>query len=113
MIVKNTYSIPEALDFDAEGIANTQGKQLAGPCELSFMKLNVLEAGGAVVSIFDGTSASDENNANLKLVMDAGDQTPDVQTFVSPLIFRRGIWARLDQGANLTVVLSYAVMLPR
>ena len=113
MIVKETYSTPEALDFDAEGIGNGSGKFIAGPCELSFIKLTSISAGSSVVRVFDTPDGGAENNATLKLVMDAAADNPDVQTFSSPLMFTRGVSVLLNQGANLGAVLSYAVIMPK
>ena len=108
MVHKLTYSKPETLDFGAEGVTQ---KQIAGPCELGYIKL-AASASAAVVKVYDGTSSADVNNQQLKWVLDASTTDTDGDGFAYPLEFIRGIFVVLEQGAGAGAILSYAVVLP-
>ena len=95
MITKSTFATPGVWRPDVEG--NTE-KKLAGPCEVSVLKL-IASAGAATVEIYDSASAAD--GTKLKWILDASTQDVDCQVFQNPLVFREGVYAKLVQGQNL------------
>jgi len=111
-IQKQTYATPETLDFDYEGIGNSVGHQIAGPAELSFIRLTVASAGSGLVKIYDGSSSTDETDDRLKLVLDAANTVPDTLQFTNPIAFGKGIWVVMETGQNLKCILSYATVMP-
>lgn len=82
-------------------------KKLAGPCEVTALKLSA-GGGAAFVSIYDGTQDSDVNDSNLKWVLDASTTDNDMQSFFDGLIFKKGVYAICEQGINFNPVVAIA-----
>lgn len=82
-------------------------RKLAGPCEVSALALKASGA-AAVVSFYDGVSLTDAIPANLKWVLDASTTSDDDMTFVGALIFQKGVFAVLEQGANFNAIVMIA-----
>ena len=99
MITKQTYSVPGVWKPDLEG--NT-AKKLAGPCEVSALKL-LASAGAATVEFYD--SGSSDAPTGLKWVLDASTTDTDSQVFSSPLAFKFGVYAKLVQGQNFNPII--------
>ena len=106
MIGKLGYSIPGVW---APTGAET-AKQLAGPCEISSIKL---AAGGsaAFVKIYDSVGSAD--SSSLKWVLDASSQTVDSHDFPYPMNFEKGVYAVCEQGAAFTPFVCIAKVTPR
>jgi len=104
MITKGAVSIPAVWNPDQEG---TVAKKLANSCEITALKLTG-NAGAAYISLYDGVEAGDAKPTNLKWAMDSSQQTPDTDIFSSPLVFKRGVYAVLEQGAGSGSVLCLA-----
>lgn len=88
-------------------VAAVEEKKIAGPCEISALALKT-GGGAATVSLYDGIAAQDKIPANLKWVLDASTTVPDNQSFDSPLIFKKGIYAVFEQGGDTNPALCYA-----
>jgi len=82
--------------------ANGAGKKLADACEVTNLKL-ATGAGAAVVSIYD----SQDSATDLKWVLDASTTDVDSQSF-DGLVFKKGVYAVLDQGGGFTPVVCIA-----
>jgi len=100
MIVKNTYSDPGVW---RPGVGETE-KKVAGPCEVSALKL-AASGGAAAIAIYDAATSAQASPSNLKWFLDASTADVDSQVFVSPLVFQKGVYAIVEQGANLNPVL--------
>lgn len=105
MIVKHTYSIPAIWRPDVEGVT---AKKLAGPCEVSFLKL-IAGGGAAYVELYDTLSTS-PSSTEMVWAMDASTSDDDVDAFPSPLVFKKGMYAVLTQGSGFNPVLCLAAI---
>ena len=105
-----TYSIPACLDFDVEAITNGSSKQIAGPCELAYLKLS--GGGPGNVTIHDVTTASNAGYNNQKFTLDCSSTSNDTLVFPNPAAFKKGVAVVLRQGSGLTVTLCYGTVLP-
>ena len=106
MIVKHTYSIPNLWEPDVEGVTT---KQLASSGrEVTALKLSA-GAGSAVVALYDNGDGN-ANPTDRKWVLDASTTDNDGMAFSSPLSFKKGIYAVLEQGAGLGAKLNYAIL---
>jgi hypothetical protein len=87
---------------------NGDSKKLAGPSEVSALKLT---AGGssAAVEIHDAGSANECNENTLRWVLDASTTDVDSQVFYSPLIFNNGVMAISRQGSDFNPVVMAAI----
>lgn len=103
MIVKNTYSEAGVFRPDVENIGNGAGKKVAGPCEVSHLKL--VSGGAASMAIYDALSAADATPSRLKWVLDCASTTIDDNDFANPIAFQRGVYAVLEQGGGFNPVL--------
>lgn len=79
-------------------------KKIGGPNEVTALSL---KSGGAAatVSIYDAADQAGATESNLKWVLDAAAPGNDNQSFNSPLIFKKGIFAVCDQGNNFNPIL--------
>ncbi len=77
-------------------------KKLAGPCEITNLKLAASGA-PAVVAFYDSMDSADD----LKWVLDASTTDTDSDTFEG-LIFKKGVYAVLEQGANSNAIICIA-----
>ena len=102
MIVQQTFAVPGVWQPDIEG--NTQ-KKLAGPAEVSCLKLSA-NAGAAYVFFYDSPDANGCSPTALRWFLDASTQDVDCQVFVNPVIFTKGVFAVLTQGAGLNPVIG-------
>lgn len=102
---KITNSLPVIWDPDSEG--NTSKVIATSSREVTAFKLITAEAGSGLVFLYDSATA---NATDLRWVMDAAADNADAQVFSSPLVFSKGIYAVLEQGANQRVILSVAVI---
>lgn len=105
---KQTYAVPGIF----QPTANGQIKQIAGSCELAYLKL-AAGGGACVISIYDCNTDLEMNNSTLKWVMDASTTDVDVNVFPNPLAFSKGIRIRVDQGGDFNCFLMYATVSPR
>lgn len=103
MIVKNTYSNGGVWRPDIDGGAS--GRKLAGPCEVSFLKL-IGSGAAATVAIYDSNDGSQLMNP--KWYLDASTAYDDTNPFPNPLAFRRGVWAVLEQGTGTNSIVCIA-----
>ena len=104
MLVKEHYSLA-GIWIPTSG---ETAKKLAGPAEVTFLKLSS-GAGAAYVSVYDGSSGSDAIPANRKWVLDCSTTDNDVNPFHSPLHFAKGVYAVCEQGIGLDPVVCIAV----
>lgn len=109
MINKHTFANAGVLDFDKEGIVNGGGKKIAGPSELSSIKLTGNGSSG-YVEIYDANDSSGATYTNLKWVLDSSVSTDDSNFFPAPINFAKGIYVVLNQGATAGNVLSFATI---
>jgi hypothetical protein len=79
--------------------AGEPAKKLAGPCEVTNLKL-ASGAGAAYVAFYDGSSAGDATPSNLKWVLDSSTTFGDSDQF-DGLVFNKGVWAVCEQGIGL------------
>lgn len=82
-------------------------KKLAGSCEVSNLSLKS-GGGAAVVSFYDGVSAQDVIDANLRWVLDASTTDADNNTFAEGLVFEKGVYAVCEQGADTNPIVLIA-----
>lgn len=81
-------------------------KQLAGSCEISALSL---KSGGPVaVSFYDGVDQTAETPANLKWVLEVSSVGNDNQNFSLPIIFKKGMWAVVEQGVDQNPIVCFA-----
>lgn len=85
------------------GNNNGEGKKLAGPCEVFNLALKS-GGGAAVASFYDGTTDADVIPANLKWMLDSSTADADADVFQG-LVFKKGVYAVLDQGAGTNPVI--------
>lgn len=81
-------------------------KKIGGPSEVSALSLK--GGGAAYVAIYDATDSAGAIPANLKWILDTAAAGNDNQSFDSPIIFRKGIFAVCEQGINFNPVLCVA-----
>jgi hypothetical protein len=108
MISKQTYSQSAVWLPDTEG--NTS-KKLAGSCEVSVLKL-IASASAAHVKFYDSASSADNIPNNLKWVLDASTTDVDYQVFVNPLVFKKGVYAVLEQGSGFSPMICISTVQP-
>lgn len=101
-IVKQTFATP---GYWKPATAN-EGKQLAGPCEVSVLKLTA-GSSAAHVTIYD-SSTSTTNPNKIVWVLDASTQDDDCQVFTNPLVFKNGVYAVCDQGSTFNAEICIA-----
>lgn len=82
-------------------------KKIAGSCEVTALALKA-GGGAAVISLYDGNSTQDVTLANKKWVLDASTSDSDNQSFASPIIFKKGVFAVCEQGMNVNPILCIA-----
>jgi hypothetical protein len=82
-------------------------KKVSGPNEVTALSLKS-GAGPAVISIYDATDVTGVNDTNLKWVLDSAAAGNDNQSFLSPIIFRKGIFAVCEQGPNFNPIFCLA-----
>jgi len=109
--MKQTYSIPGILDFDAEGITNSQGKKIASSCEIAYLCLS--GGGPASVYVHNCQSVAAAGYNNRKMTLDVSAAGNDNRIFFNPVEFNLGVTVILNQGAGLNAVLSYGTVTPR
>lgn len=107
MAVIQTHSTPAVFNFDDQGILNTQGKKIANPIELAYIKLSA-GGGAAAVSVYDGATSADVTPANKKIQLDCSNTDNDTMIFTNPPAFSKGIYVVLDQGQGINAILSFA-----
>ncbi len=106
MISLQTYSESGVFIFD--GGSNTAFK-IAGPCEVSKLKLSALAA-PAFVSIYDAADASGAIPSQRKWFLDAGVAACDSDVFPNPLTFKRGVYAICEDGGGSNPQLGIATI---
>lgn len=101
--MKQTYSTPITVyEPDKEG--NTKVIASSGR-EVAFLKL-VASGGSAHIELYDNPTTA--NPTDLVWVMDASTSCNDVNPFPNPLFFKKGIYAKLTQGAGFNAKLCLA-----
>jgi len=95
MICKQTTSISGVW----KPSTSETSKKLAGPCEITALKL-AAGGGASVVAIYNGSSSADVIPANLAWVLDASTTDIDSQVFPNPISFSKGVFAVVEQGAD-------------
>ena len=106
--MKQTYSKPVTVwNPDLEGV--TSKKIASSSVEVSHLKL-VASGGSAHVDLYN--NATTNNPTDLVWAMDASTTTNDDNDFANPLLFSKGIFAVLTQGAGFNAQLSIATISP-
>lgn len=83
-------------------------KKIGGPNEVTALSLKSGK-GASTVSLYDASDSSGAILANLKWVLDAATTGNDNQSFPSPIIFRKGIFAVCEIGLDFDPILCVAV----
>lgn len=82
-------------------------KLLQTGCEVTALSLKA--GGGPVhVSLYDCKDSNGANPNALRWTLDAAQQDTDSETFASPLIFRKGLFAVCDEGLDFNAQVCYA-----
>jgi|CXWL01.1.fsa_nt_gi hypothetical protein len=82
-------------------------KKLANSCEVTYLKLSC-GGGSAVAAVYDAQDSSGAVPANLKWLLDVGQQGNDNCEFDSGLNFTRGVFVVLEQGDGFNPVVCMA-----
>jgi hypothetical protein len=84
-------------------------KLVQGSCEVSALKL-AAGGGAAVVSIYDAKNSIEANENALRWVLDASTTDNDAQSFCAPLVFKKGVYAKCEQGEGQNSILCVAAI---
>ena len=106
MIVQHTYSLPVVWEPDLEGVV---AKQIASSGrEVTALKLSS-GAGAAFISLYDSNMGA-ADLTHKRWVLDASTEDNDAQIFTSPIVFKKGIYAVLEQGTGNNPKLCIAII---
>ena len=105
MSQKLTYSLPIVWDPDTEG--NTAKVIATSSQEVTALKAVSAKGVAGLIFLYDSGTA---NATDLRWVMDIPSGSPDIQTFSYPLVFKKGIYAVMEQGQNQRIILSVAII---
>lgn len=85
-------------------------KQLAGPTEVSVLKLSSAGGGAAFVTIYDSFNLSGCTPTAAKWILDTSSSGVDTTNFPNPLRFKKGVYAVCEDGAGLNPQLAIATI---
>ena len=105
MITKSTFATPGVWRITS----TVPAKKLAGPCEISALKLSSGNT-AAFVALYDGVDSSCIIDSNLLWVLDCSTTTNDQSIFPNPIRVTKGVYAVCEDGSQDSPFLCISII---